>query len=134
MNRKHLSDAFCALAEKHGCAFVEATPENIAARIAAYPVAWLEPAVLQSKTGRYHGRITYSVKLRIMHDGLRMSPAERCAALDAAEQQLLDIFTELSTDPRIACIDELTVAVSQFAFTPHGEIAATAEAQVETIY
>ena len=134
MNRNHLSEAFKKLIEKRGLAFVESPAQDIAGRIASYPVAWLEPAVLQSKTGRHHGRIVYSVRLHLMHDGLRLQPAERQEIFDNAERTLLEIFTELSTDMRIACVDELTVKVSQFAHTPHGEIAATAEAKIETIF
>lgn len=134
MNRNYLSNAIGELAEKHGFAFVEAPAAEVAARIASYPAAWLEPPVLQSKTGRYHGRTTYAVKLRLMHDGLRMSPPQRCAALDTAEQTLIEIFTELSTDPRIACVHDLSVVVSQFAHTPHGDISADAAAEVEVIY
>lgn len=134
MNRAYLSNAIRSLAEKHGFDFVEAPAQEIAGRIAAYPAAWLEPVELQSKEGHRHGRIVYSVRLHLMRDGLRLSPAERQAAYDAAEQTLLKIFTELSTDMRVALVDELTVKVSQFALTPHGEIAATAEAEVHTIF
>lgn len=134
MNRNYLTNALRTLAQKNGLAFVEAPAQEIAASVEAYPVAWLEPVVLQSKSGRHHGRIIYSVRLHVMHEGLRLPPAERRRIFDSAEQMLLGIFTELSTDERIACIDELTVSVSQFAHTPHGEITATAAARVETIY
>ena len=134
MNRSYLTNAIGELAEKQGCSFVESPAQDIAGRIESYPVLWLEPAVLQSKTGRHHGRIIYSVRLHMMHEGLRLSPAERQAVCDAAENGLLEIFTELSTFERIACVDELTVKVSQFAHTPHGEISATAEALIETIF
>lgn len=134
MNRAYLSNAIRTLAEKHGYSFVESPAHDIAGRIATYPAAWLEPAVLSSKSGRHHGRIIYSVRLHLMHDGLRMPPDERRQTFDTAERSLLDIFTELSTDARIACVDELTIKVSQFAHTPHGEIAATADALVDTIY
>ena len=134
MNRAYLSEALRKLTEKRGLAFVESPAQDIAGRIASYPVAWLEPAVLQSKTGRHHGRIVYSVRLHLMHDGLRLQPAERQEIFDNEERTLLEIFTELSRDMRLACVDELTVKVSQFAHTPHGEIAATAEAKIETIF
>ena len=134
MNRAYLTNAIRTLVRNEGCAFVEAAPHDIAGRITAYPVAWLEPVVLQSKSGRSHGRIIYSVRLHLMHEGLRMSPDERSATFDKAERTLLDIFTRLSNDPRIACVDGLTIRVSQFAHTPHGETAATAEAEIETIY
>lgn len=134
MNRNYLSNAIRSLAEKHDISFVEASAHDIAGSVAAYPVVWLEPVVLQSKSGRRHGRIIYSVRLHLMHDGVRLPPAERRRIFDESERLLLEIFTELSTDERIACVDELTVSVSQFAHTPHGEIAATAQAEIETIY
>lgn len=134
MNRTYISNAISKIALRHGCSFVEADTGSIAAHVRTYPALWLEPIVLQSKTGRYHGRIFYSVRLHLMHEGLRMPPDERRAAFDSAERTLLDIFTELSTDPRIACVDRLKISVSQFEYTPHGEIAATAEALLDTIY
>ena len=134
MNRAYIAEKLRTLAEKQGCSFVEAPAGQIAGRIAAYPTAWMEPLVLQSKSGCHHGRIIYSVRLHLMHNGLRMSPAQRNQTFDESEQTLLKIFTELSTDARVACVDELTIKVSQFAHTPHGEIAATADALIDTIY
>ena len=134
MNRAYIAEKLRTLAEKHGYSFVESPAGQIAGRIAAYPAAWLEPLVLQSKSGCHHGRIIYSVRLHLMHNGLRMSPAQRNQTFDEAEQTLLKIFTELSTDARVACVDELTIKVSQFAHTPHGEIAASADALIDTIY
>ena len=134
MNRNYIANSIETLARKQGYNFVAATAGEVAGRIDEYPAAWLEPVVLQSKSGSRHGRIIYSVRLHLMHEGLRLPPAGRAEVFNTAEERLLEIFTELSTFDRIACVDELTVKVSQFAHTPHGEIAATAEALLDTIY
>lgn len=134
MNRAYIANALRTLAEKDGFTFVEAPAGQIAGLVAAYPVAWLEQIELQSKSGTHHGRIIYSVRLHLMFEGLRMPPAQRNETFDAAEQTMLKIFTELSTDARVACVDDLTIKVSQFARTPHGEIAVTADALIDTIY
>lgn len=134
MNRKHLAKLFREAADMRGLSFVEAPESTMPGMVRSYPALWLLPPVLKSKEGRSHGRAVYTVQLRLLDDGLRLPPAERAARHDAAEREMVDIFTELSRDDRVALVDRLSVRVAQFALTPHGEISATADAEIETIY
>lgn len=134
MNRNYLTDLIRTIAEEHNYNFVLAHEHAIAGAVRAYPAAWLTPPVMLSKTGRRHGRIRYSVRLRLLAEGLRMPPPQRARTAAAAEQELIEIFTELSTAGKVAVVDELRITMSEFTLTPHGEMAATADAVVETIY
>lgn len=134
MNRKHLADLFREAADMRGYAFIEAPESAMPGMIRSYPVLWLSPPVLKSKEGRLHGRMVYSVQLRLLDDGLRLPPAERAARHDAAERELVELFTELSLDERVALVDRLSIHVAEFSLTPHGELSATADAEIVTIY
>lgn len=134
MNRIQLTNALQKIAEESGYAFRTGPARTMPANISSYPTAWLEPPVLKSKEGRRHGRIVYSLRLHILRDGLRLPPAERTARQSEAEESLLEIFTLLSEDPAVALVDELRISTAEFSLTPHGEISATAEADVETLY
>lgn len=134
MNRKHLSDLFREAADMRGCTFVEAPESAVPGMIRSYPALWLTPPVLKSKEGRSHGRAVYTVRLHLLDGGLRLPPAERAARHDAAERELVEIFTELSRDGRVALVDRLSIRVAEFSLAPHGEISATADAEIETIY
>jgi hypothetical protein len=46
------------------------------------------------------------------------------------ELQLFDLFTQLSTDPKVIAVENLTVQPGSGAYTPHGEISQTAKADV----
>ena len=48
------------------------------------------------------------------------------------EQTLLGIFTEMTEDPKVICVERLSIRPRTCAFTNHGEISqsATAEAVV----
>jgi len=63
---------------------------------------------------------------------MRLTHAERARRLDEMEQTLLGIFTELTEDPKVICVERLSIRSRTCAFTNHGEISqsATAEAVV----
>ena len=63
---------------------------------------------------------------------MRLTHAERARRLDEMEQTLLGIFTELTEDPKVICVERLSIRPRTRAFTNHGEISqsATAEAVV----
>ncbi|MDE6779496.1 MAG: hypothetical protein K2J51_08540 [Alistipes sp.] len=134
MNRKHLADLFREAADLHGYAFVEAPESAVPGMIRSYPVLWLSPPVLKSKEGRLHGRMVYSVRLRLLDDVMRLPPAQRAARHDAAERELVALFTELSLDDGVAFVDRLSIRIAEFSLAPHGELSAEAEAEIVTIY
>ena len=68
--------------------------------IVLLPAAWLPPIRLKEVEGRLHGRATYSVELRLLHPGAKLSSERRNEVWSQTELQLFDLFTQLSTDPR----------------------------------
>lgn len=134
MNRAHLTDALRSLTISRGYAFTTSPEASMPGLAASYPAAWLSPLKLNSVLGRRHGRITYSVKLHLLHQAMRLPPERRSELCDKAERDLLGIFSDLSLDARVALVNNLRIAVGEFSLTPHGELSATAEAEVVTIF
>ena len=85
---------------------------------------------LKEVEGRLHGRATYSVELRLLHPGAKLSSERRNEVWSQTELQLFDLFTQLSTDPKVIAVENLTVQPGSGAYTPHGEISQTAKADV----
>ena len=108
MTRVHLAQLLRDLASAHDYAFFSAPDEYMPSEIDRYPAAWLTPP------------------------GMRLTHAARARRLDEMEQTLLGIFTELTEDPKVICVERLSIRPRTCAFTNHGEISqsATAEAVV----
>ena len=106
----------------------------IAREIVLLPAAWLPPIRLKEVEGRLHGRATYSVELRLLHPGAKLSSERRNEVWSQTELQLFDLFTQLSTDPKVIAVENLTVQPGSGAYTPHGEISQTAKADVITCF
>ena len=87
-----------------------------------YPAAWLTPPRLKEVEGRRHGKRTYEIQLHLLQPGMRLTHAERARRLDEMEQTLLGIFTELTEDPKVICVERLSIRPRTCAFTNHGEI------------
>ena len=109
MTRVHLAQLLRDLTSAHDYAFFSAPDEYMPSEIDRYPAAWLAPPRLKEVEGRRHGKRT-----------------------DEMEQTLLGIFTELTEDPKVICVERLSIRPRTCAFTNHGEISqsATAEAVV----
>ena len=105
---------------------------HVSSEIDRYPAAWLAPPRLKEVEGRRHGKRTYEIQLHLLQPGMRLTHAERARRLDEMEQTLLGIFTELTEDPKVICVERLSIRPRTCAFTNHGEISqsATAEAVV----
>ena len=123
MTRVHLAQLLRDLASAHDYAFFSAPDEYMPSEIDRYPAAWLTPPRLKEVEGRRHGKRTYEIQLHLLQPGMR---------LNEMEQTLLGIFTELTEDPKVICVERLSIRPRTCAFTNHGEISqsATAEAVV----
>ena len=132
MTRVHLAQLLRDLASAHDYAFFSAPDEYMPSEIDRYPAAWLTPPRLKEVEGRRHGKRTYEIQLHLLQPGMRLTHAERARRLDEMEQTLLGIFTELTEDPKVICVERLSIRSRTCAFTNHGEISqsATAEAVV----
>ena len=134
MNRTHLEGVAEALAVQAGYSFHTGPEGDMGHTVRSYPAAWLAPLSLHTVEGRRHGQATYDMTLHLMHSGARLSPAERRAALARMENDALDIFSALSSDARVLCVDQLSVKPGTFVLTPHGEVAQTATARIITSF
>ncbi len=132
MNRNLLIDLIRNLAEKAEWSFVSGEAMQCAVQFKGQPLLWLAPVELAEAEGRRRGRLTYAVELHALQAGAKRSPAEREAVAGAAEEVLLDLFTQLSTHPQVVAVEELTIRPACGRYTPHGEISQTATAQVVT--
>ena len=107
MNRTYLTRAIRELAGVYGYTIHTDTDDRTPREIVLLPAAWLPPIRLKEVEGRLHGRATYSVELRLLHPGAKLSSERRNEVWSQ---------TELQPGSR--------------AYTPHGEISQTAKADV----
>ena len=123
MTRVHLAQLLRDLASAHDYAFFSAPDEYMPSEIDRYPAAWLAPPRLKEVEGRRHGKRTYEIQLHLLQPGMRLTHAERARLLH---------FVELTEDPKVICVERLSIRPRTCAFTNHGEISqsATAEAVV----
>ena len=128
MNRTYLTRAIRELAGVYGYTIHTDTDDRTPREIVLLPAAWLPPIRLKEVEGRLHGRATYSVELRLLHPGAKLSSERRNEVWSQTELQLFDLFTQLSTDPKVIAVENLTVQPGSGAYTPHGEISQTAKA------
>ena len=66
--------------------------------------------------------------------GAKLSPTERNELYAEMEQQLLEIFVELSKEGLVAVVDNLTISPCAEAIDHHGAVAMEARAEIETIF
>lgn len=134
MKRRQLIEALRSIASEWGYSLHVATEAAASAQIEKMPTILLSPPKLNHKSGRYHGRITYDVKLTMLHDAARLSPAEREEMFADAETILLDMFASLSENRYVALVDSLSIKSSEAPITHFGDMSITATAVVSTIY
>ena len=97
MNRTYLTRAIRELAGVYGYTIHTDTDDRTPREIVLLPAAWLPPIRLKEVEGRLHGRATYSVELRLLHPGAKLSSERRNEVWSQTELQLFDLFTQLST-------------------------------------
>ncbi|MBE5686466.1 MAG: hypothetical protein EGQ86_03090 [Alistipes sp.] len=119
MNRTYLTRAIRELAGVYGYTIHTDTDDRTPREIVLLPAAWLPPIRLKEVEGRLHGRATYSVELRLLHPGAKLSSERRNEVWSQTELQLFDLFTQLSTDPKVIAVENLTVQPGSGAYTPH---------------
>ena len=84
--------------------------------------------------GRKHGKVTYDVTLHVMEAGAKLSPAERQQTWSRLEDELIEIFSKLSDAKRVIAVEDLKIRHTSSTLTTHGEVAATATAEVVTFF
>ena len=134
MNRAFLCSAIEGLVSPYGYHFTMNDESCYPTTVSRYPAAFMSQPKFVRIEGRNHGRITYNITLRFACQGAKLAPQERRSALEEMEQQIIEIFVELSRDKQIAVVDNLTIAPSAEAIDAHGALAMVAQADVTTIF
>ena len=134
MNRKKLINAIENIAQANGYNFYTDNEAMMPRFVAAYPAMWLAPPRFESMEGRNHGKITYSVKLHALHDGLKYTSEQRNAAWSKMESDLIESFAQLSQEDFVIAVEKLKVQHSSSTMTNHAEVATTATAEVITFF
>lgn len=134
MNRTYLLNAVEGIASENGYRFHSADDRYMSQHIDAYPAMWLSPPEFASMEGRNHGKITYSVALHALDRGVELSPVERNGVWARLEHDLVELFTELSQHSPVVAVENLRIRAADSTLTTHGEVSATATADVITFF
>lgn len=134
MNREKLINAFESIATAEGYEFHSAEERYIPQHTTLYPALWLTPPTFHAMEGRNHGSITYSVKLHAMKIGAKHNPKQRNATRIELEDMLLRLFTTLSEEAFVAEVENIQICHTSQTLSSHGEIEATATAEVITLF
>jgi hypothetical protein len=134
MNRKTIIDAVEQAATARGYNFYSDEAENVRTIIKRLPALCLTPPKFLSMQGRRHGKITYEVTLHAIRNGIKCSPDQKDAIWAELEQHLLDIFSLVSQNEKVAAINDLTIDCTSHGKVLVGGVEATAKARVETLF
>lgn len=134
MNRTYLCSAIEGLASEFGYNFQQGDKSHYPTTVCRYPSAFLTQPEFVGIEGRKHGRITYHISLYLAKQGAKLSPAELNSTLDEMEQDMTNIFVELSKTERVAVVENLTIAPIAGIIDNHGALNLVAQADVTTIF
>lgn len=134
MNHTYLINAIESIATADGYSFYSDSEERMSEQIKSYPAVWLQPPKFLQMEGRKHGKVTYDVTLHAMDAGAKLSPAERKQTWSRLEEELIGMFSKLSDTERVIAVEKLKIQHSSLSLTTHGEVAATATAEVVTFF
>ncbi len=134
MNSTYLINAIDGIATADGYTFYSDGEERMSEQIKSYPAVWLQPPKFQHMEGRKHGKVTYVVTLHAMEAGAKLSPAERQQTWSRLEDELVEMFSKLSVAKRVIAVEGLKIRHTSSTLTTHGEVAATATAEVVTFF
>lgn len=134
MNRILLEEALNDLAYEAGWEFHSAPEARMSGLIASYPTLWLSSLKMLEKEGVEQGRIRYGATLHLLAEGARLSEQSRRIRFSKMEEHLLELMASLSETEHVTAIEKLRLTPRTFAFTPHGELAMTAECEILTFF
>jgi hypothetical protein len=134
MNRTILCSAIEGLVSKCGYEFQLNDKSHYPTTVCRYPAAFAYPPEFVRMEGRKHGRITYKLSLILAQQGAKLSPVEQNDKIAEMEQQMVDIFVELSNVGSVAVVEGLTISPTSPTIDNHGAISIVGEAEVVTIF
>ncbi len=132
MNLKALKAAFSEAVDRYAYPFYCGNIAALPKEVKTLPAAWLEPPRVQEVEGRRHGRITYQVRLHLLHGVERLGAEQAEEVLQRMEREILEIFSGLSQKTQIIAVERLTVEPRYFGVSGKGDLAITSDARVIT--
>lgn len=133
MNRALLCGAMEGLVSEYGYDFTLHDKSYYPTTISRYPAAFMSQPEFSSIEGRKHGRITYKVTITLACQAAKLAPAERNEVFNRIEQDITNIFLELSQAEFVAVVKNLTIKTLG-GIDSHGAAAMEAQALIETIF
>ena len=134
MNRKILLQAVERIATEAGYHFHSTSDEQMSQLITSYPAVWLSPPIFNTMQGRKHGKITYAVTLHALDAGSKLAPEKREQVWAKLEEDVVGMFSTLSQQDFVVAVENLKIRHTSHTLTSHGEVAATATADVITFF
>lgn len=134
MNRKKLLQAAQRIATAEGYQFYSTDERHMSQLVESYPAMWLTPPTFSTMEGRKHGKITYSVTLHALDAGAKLPPQEREGVWERLELDIVNLFSTLSEEDFVVAVEDLKIRHTSHTLTSHGEVAATATADVITFF
>ena len=134
MNRKKLISAVQQICSNYGYSFRVVDAQSLSAQSPALPAAVLVAPEFQKIEGRSRGRITYKVVLHLFEKGARLSPEEQLEQLSQMENDMLDMFLQLSENESVAMVANLQIDSASHIKLGRAELSATATADVVIIF
>ncbi len=131
MTRKTLLNAIRDASLPLGYCFHSGPDAVIGQRIIAYPAVWLSPPKVIASSGWLEGRVTYRVSLHLMSLAAKKhKETEPEQVWEELEADALGLCRGLDQAEGISSATLIECAPSQFAITPHAEVAVTLKMDV----
>ena len=134
MNRETIVNAIEQAATSGGYTFHCDGEQQMPVAVKEYPALWLTPPQFLKIEGRKSGKITYSVKVYAMENGIKFSPTERLNKLNKLEEDVVQMFAAVSQDERVVAVNNLKMSNNSKTDCTHGELVMTATAEVVTFF
>lgn len=130
MNRTLLTDSLRTLCLNRGYSFRTAKEGSIIQPVTSLPMAWLTPPQLSEVEGINRRKESYTVTLHLIAESPKQGQDQIDSLRCSLEEQLLDIFAELSTREGVVVVEQLSIKLPTKPLTTIGEVAMSASAKV----
>ena len=134
MNRRKLISAVQGICNAKGYEFRVLDSSALSAQSPSMPAAVLIEPKFQKIEGRKHGKITYRIVLYLFENGARLAPETVSEKIVQMENNMLEMFMQLSESEPIAVVDNLQMEHALQSKLGRAEIALKSTADVVVIF
>lgn len=134
MNRRKLISAVQGICNAKGYEFRVLDSSALSAQSPSMPAAVLIEPKFQKIEGRKHGKITYRIVLYLFENGARLAPETVSEKIVQMENNMLEMFMQLSESEPIAVVDNLQMEPALHSRLGRAEIGLKAVADVVVIF